>query len=385
LFKNDFANREKVNKLYRDSHLPNQTELPLVSVCIPAYNSESTLGETLEAVLAQDYPRLDVVVSDNQSTDGTKAIVQRYADHGVRYCWHAAGRPSWAVAMPNYIGGYANWDFVLSQGHGEYLCLFHSDDLYEPTIVREQVDVMRAHPNVAAVFTRSRMIDENGHPIKLGLSNFPDELRGYPTFDFATLLNMTLIHHNFLPPSSVMLRRSVVDNMQGFDERHFLTSADLEMWLRIAQQGYEIAFIDQPLVKYRISQRQFGSQYNKLRTNTADFFSVLDHFLRQPAVQTLVKVGHLKIYELQRAADQVLCAMNLLTQGRIPEALAMLNLAIRVKYFIIAYRRPRLLARLVVGFCFWISAHLGFGILAGRLVYYAYQHDLQQRQKPVKN
>ena len=66
--------------MVKDSDLPNQVELLLVSICIPAYNSESSLDEKLDAVLAQDYSRLDIVVSDNLSTDSTKLIVERYAD-----------------------------------------------------------------------------------------------------------------------------------------------------------------------------------------------------------------------------------------------------------------------------------------------------------------
>lgn len=98
--------------------------------CIPAYNSEAALKETLEAVLAQDYPRLEVVVSDNQSTDRTKMIVQEYEGRSVRYCWHSRGRPAWVATMLTYIGGFANWNYVISKGREDYLCMFHSDDLH---------------------------------------------------------------------------------------------------------------------------------------------------------------------------------------------------------------------------------------------------------------
>ncbi len=362
-----------------DSHLPS----PLVSICIPAYNAEATLGETLEAVLAQDYPHLDIVVSDNQSTDGTKAVVERYAARGVRYCWHAEGRPVWAAAMPHYIGGFANWNFVLTQGRGDYLCLFHSDDLYEPTIVRQQVAVMQAHPNVGAVFTRMRMIGEDSRPIRMGISKLPDVVSERVPLAFPTLLNAVLAHANFLPAPSVMLRRSVVEQIGGFDERHFLTSADLELWLRIAYQGYELAIIDQPLLKYRISQRQFGGQYNKLRTTLADMFGVLDHYLSQPDVQAVVQPQSLALYQVQRAIDHVLCAMNLLAQGKVAEARVLLQQAMYIRYFITALKHPRLLARLILGACFWVSLRLGLGTLLGRLVYRSYQRDLQRRRQPL--
>lgn len=371
------------SELVKDDLLLNQQQLSLVSICIPAYNAEATLGETLEAVLAQDYLRLDIVVSDNQSTDGTKAIVERYAARGVRYCWHAEGRPAWAASMPHYIGGFANWNFVLAQGRGDYLCLFHSDDLYEPSIVRRQVEMMQAHPDVGAVFTLIQTIGEDGRPINMGTSALPKELRGRSRFDFPTLLNAVLTHSNFIATPSVMLRRSVVEQMEGFDERHFLTSADLEMWLRITYQGYEIAVIDQPLLKYRISQRQFGGQYNKLRTTLADIFGVLDYYLGKPDVQALVQPQSLAFYQTQRAADQVLCAMHLLVQGKTLEARVLLQHAMHVRYFITALKRPRLLARLIVGTCFWVSTRLGLGTLLGRLVYHSYQCDLQRRREPL--
>lgn len=356
--------------------------MPLVSVCIPAYNSEATLGETLETVLAQDYPKLDIIVSDNHSTDYTKTIVQQYAKHGVRYCTPGK-RPDWAADLPGYIGAYINANFVLSQGNGEYLCLFHSDDLYESSIVRRQVEMMQTYPKVGAVFTGMRMIGEDSRPIRMDKSRLPNELCEHPTFDFATLLNAVLTQSNFLPTPSVMLRRSVVEQVGGFNERQFLTSADLEMWLRIASQGYEIGFIDQPLLNYRISQRQFGGQYNKLRTTLADFFGVLDHYLNQPGMRAVAQPHSLALYELQRAADQVLCAMNLMAQGKISEAQKFMKEALQIKHFVTAFQRPRWLARLFVGLGLVASTWFGLGSFAGRSLYQAYQRDLRRRQQPL--
>ena len=355
-----------------------------MSVCIPAYNSEATLGDTLEAVLAQDYPCLDIVVSDNQSTDCTKAIILQYAERGVHYCWHSEGRPAWAATLPSYIGVFANWNYVLSQGRGEYLCLFHSDDLYEPSIVRQQVAVMQSHPQVGAVFTRMRTIGEDSRPIRMGISKLPDELRGRVTLDFPTLLNAVLSHSNFLPAPSVMLRRSVVEKMGGFDERQFLTSADLEMWLRIACQGYEIAIIDQPLLKFRISQRHISEQYNKLRTTLGDIFGVLDHYLSQPEVRAMVLPQSHALYELQRANDQVFCAMNLLAQGKTAEARGHLREVLRWRNFVIALKRPQMLAWLLTAPIFLASIHIGLGTLAGRWVQVACAYHHAWRRKPAE-
>ncbi len=368
----------------KNSHGSNKPELPLVSVCIPAFNSESTLAETLESVLAQDYPRLDIVVSDNQSTDRTKEIIYKYAARGVRYCWHSEGQPAWAATLPRYIGGFANWNYVLSQGRGQYLCLFHSDDLYEPSIVFQQVAVMQSHPQVGAVFTRMRTIGEDSRPIRMGMFDLPPELHGRPTLDFPILLSTVLAHFNFLPAPSVMLRRSVMEQVGGFDERQFLTSADLEMWLRIAFQGYEIAIIDQPLLKYRISQRQFGEQYNKLRTTLADFFGVIDHYLNQPEVWAMVLPQSHAFYKMYRAADEALCAQNLLVLGKVSEAQERLRSAVTLRHFLTALNHPKTLMRLLAGLVLLVGINIGIGVFVGRKMSQAYAYRDAWRRKPIK-
>jgi hypothetical protein len=181
-----------------------------------------------------------------------------------------------------------------------------------------------------------------------------------------------------------MLRRSVIEKMGGFDERQFLTSADLEMWLRIARQGYEIAIIDQPLLKYRISQRQFGGQYNKLRTALADIFKVLDHHLSQPGVRAMVQPRSLALYELQRANDHVLCAMKLLAQNKVAEARERLREALHRRHFATAFMRPRLLFNLTVGSFFLVSTYVGLGSFVGQQLYGAYARRNAWWQKPAK-
>jgi len=362
----------------------NSQELPLVSICIPAYNAEATIAETLDTVLAQNYPLLDVVVSDNQSTDNTKAIVQEYANRGVRYVYHSEGRPDWAAGMPSYIGAYINSNFVLSQAYGDYLCLFHSDDLYEPSIVRKQVLVMQANPQVGAVFTHARRIDEDSQPIRMGITKLPKELKGQSLFTFPNLLNAVLSYGNFLQAPSVMLRRSVMNDVGGFNERQFLTSADLEMWLQIAREGYQIAVIDEPLLKYRISQKQFGQQYNKLRVTLSDFFRVMDYFLGQTIVQELARPKSIALYELHRFIDYKICSMNLLAKGEELEARSQLSNSLHWQHFITALYRPRLLKQLLEGMILLLSTYMRVGPLVGRQMHSMYKRKIQRLRKPEK-
>jgi len=157
---------------------------------------------------------------------------------------------------------------------------------------------MQAYPQVGAVFARMRMIGEDSRPIRRGTRKLPFAVRRRGTFDFDTLMNTILVHNNFLPTPSLMLRRSVIEKIGGFDERQFLTSAYLERWLWIARQDHEISIIDRPLLKYRTSLRRFGGQYNTLRTMLAAIIEVFDHYLSQPGVRVITQPQSLAFSEL---------------------------------------------------------------------------------------
>lgn len=358
------------------------TNPALVSICIPAYNAQSTLAETLESILAQDAPHFEIIVSDNNSTDDTKKVVLRYADRNVRYQLIEGETLEWSVNMPTYIGAYVNANYALSLAHGHYLCLFHADDIYDSTIIRKQVALMEANPEVGAVFTMSQGIDELGRYIQPGTQTLPRQLRGRQVFDFKALFNAILRYGNFLRTPSVMLRRSAVKAVGGFNESDFLTSADLEMWLRIARK-YEIGIINEPLLNYRQSDRQFGKQYNRFRTRLSDFFTVMDFYLTAEEGEALTDWKNLAIYHMERAADQVLCAMNLLVQENSHEATSQLRRALKTRHFMTAVRQPRKLARLGLGGVMLLATRLGAGPFLGKMIFSAYQKDLKRRKKPL--
>jgi glycosyltransferase involved in cell wall biosynthesis len=357
--------------------------LPLVSVCIPAYNAAATLGETLESILAQDYPRIEIVVSDNHSTDGTRAVVGRYASRGVRYCLNPLGRPAWAAQYPGFVGIYANWDYALSQGKGDFLCLFHSDDLYEPNIISSEVRLMSSHSEMGAVFTMMRRIGENGGPIRRGSTSLPPELKNREVFRFKELFDATLKHHNILPTPSVMLRRSVWENAGGFNEKSFLTSADLEMWLRIAEQ-YPIGIINSPLLNYRISQRQGAAKYNKRRTTLGDFFLVIDYYLSRPEMRKFAAEGSIRIYEMERHVGLLFCVMNMLAEGRSAEAATLLRTKRRRSHFITAIRSPKRFTHLIIGELLSLFRLLRIDTFAGRCLYRFYQFVERKRRQNIR-
>lgn len=105
-----------------------------VSVLIPAYNAAAFLGQTLDSVLGQSWPQLEVIVVDDGSTDDTLAVAQRYASSRVR-----------VVTQPN-AGASAARNHAFSLATGTYIQYLDADDLLHPDKIRAQLACLQGQP-----------------------------------------------------------------------------------------------------------------------------------------------------------------------------------------------------------------------------------------------
>lgn len=128
---------------------------PLVSIGLPTHNGERYLHDALDSLINQDYQNLEIVISDNASTDGTFAIATGYAavDSRVRVSRHEAN-----------VGPAANFNFVLGQAHGEFFMWAADDDQWSPSYVSACVGALRAAPQAVLACTQVRFVDEGGLP-----------------------------------------------------------------------------------------------------------------------------------------------------------------------------------------------------------------------------
>jgi len=345
--------------------------LPHVTVCVPAFNAERTLRGTLDSILAQDYPNFNVLVCDNASTDNTAQIAKEYAGLNVRYVLNPVRGPF----------AESNWNNVLGLAEGPLIALYHADDLYTQTMVQRQVEFLQAHADASAVFTMTRMINEQDRPIRLGTTRLPKELRGRECFEFQMLFNAVLEYCNFLTVPTLMTKREALDAVGVFDLR-FRTAADIDLWLRLSRLG-AVGIIDEPLHRYRISAQQGSAQINRMRTVMADFFQVINDYLARPEMSQIVQPDALACYEMDLAIDSMFCAMNLLVQGDTVKAMARLKEAMQWRHFRTACRRPRRRPHLIAGAGLFVMGSLGAGAFAGHCLHWAYQLLQQWRRKCI--
>ena len=205
--------------------------MPAVSVITPAFNMERYLAEAIESVLAQTYSDYELVIVDDGSTDGTRALAERYR----------LAHPDRIVVVSQANQGLAAArNAGLRAATGAVFALLDSDDAWMPTFLEEQMRVLEAQPAVAIV--TGNAINRGGHEDGRPARPVPDPR---PAPDLETILrDETAV---FIMS---VFRRGVVDHIGGFDER-FRTNEDFDFWIRAAAAGFRFARNAKPLGFYR--------------------------------------------------------------------------------------------------------------------------------------
>ncbi|RIK43958.1 MAG: glycosyl transferase family 2, partial [Chloroflexi bacterium] len=124
---------------------------PLVSVCVPTYNDAPFLAQSLQSIVQQTYRQLEILIGDDASTDDTAAVVAAFDDPRIRYIRNTAN-----------LGQFENVNALIRRATGDYIAIYHSDDVYTPQIVAREAAFLQSHPQVGAVFALDWRIDERG-------------------------------------------------------------------------------------------------------------------------------------------------------------------------------------------------------------------------------
>jgi len=247
---------------------------------------------------------MEILVVDNASTDRTPALLQEFNDERLKIYRNEVN-----------IGAEGNFSKAVQLARGEYIALFHADDIYLPEMVEKQVAAFREYPSVGAVFTLAYHINSRGEII--GESHFPIELNNAEIHSFHDIFESTLKNMNFLMCPSAMVRSNLYKELMPFNVEEFRTSADLDMWLRILET-HPIVILQEKLMNYRFSFDHGSYQIACLRTERADFFEVTEYYLSKNNIT--VSAETLKKYELAKNLDLSRCAINYLLKNGSLEA-----------------------------------------------------------------
>lgn len=206
------------------------SELPLVSVIVPAYNSETTIGACLSGLLTQTYPHVEIVVIDDGSTDRTAEICRAHEPQ-VRY------------QRQENAGTAAARNAAFALARGDLIAFCDADDMFLPGYLDRAVAALReAGGGRRIVMCEALQLTSTGlaHGRRLIGGHFPRRRQ-----------RLAILQKNFLPILSVF-PRELLQDVPGFAEDLDLVE-DWEFWIRAVLAGWEVVFQPEPQALYRLS------------------------------------------------------------------------------------------------------------------------------------
>lgn len=228
---------------------------PTFSVIMPIYNVERFVAAAIDSVLAQEDGDFELLVVDDCSPDGSRAICEAYDDPRVTLITHPVNRG---------LAGARNTGVRAAQGR--YLAFLDSDDIWEPAKLARHREHLEARPEVGLSFSRSAFIDADGEPL-----------------DYYQMPSLTDITPGLLfcrnpvgNGSAPVIRREILEaiafdcEVKGggvlpcyFDES-LRQSEDIECWTRIAlKTGTTVEGIPEPLTRYRLNEGGLSAQLER--------------------------------------------------------------------------------------------------------------------------
>jgi glycosyltransferase involved in cell wall biosynthesis len=198
--------------------------LPSVSVIIPVKNGALYLGESLQSVIAQDYPPCEILVLDNESTDETESIARQFATEGVRVI---KNQPALSIAGSRNLG--------IQLTRGELLAFTDHDDLWVPHKLRRQAECLLGQPDLDYCIALVRPFLDSS--ITAPPPGFPSEL-------------LEVAVPGYLTQTLVARRRAF--ERAGYFDCSFQQADDTEWYVRARDLGLKMEMINEVLVHKRL-------------------------------------------------------------------------------------------------------------------------------------
>ena len=215
------------------------TSRPAVSVLLTSYRHEPYVEQALDSVAAQTFQDLELIVTDDCSPDGTAERIRGWLAR--------TGYKARFIHNTRNIGICAVRNRALAMARGIYVCGLAGDDWYEPDRLERQHGFFSSLPeDVAFIYSDVKLVDPVG---ALWKPSFLQHCLGPGVTPPEAGIFERLLRGNFLPAVGVMIRRSALDSVGGYDES--LAYEDYDMWLRLSH-AYAVRFFPGVVANYRV-------------------------------------------------------------------------------------------------------------------------------------
>lgn len=240
--------------------------LPLVSIITPSLNQGRFIEETILSVKNQTYPRVEHIIMDGGSTDGTLDILKKYSHSLI-----------WISEPDKGQSDAINKGWRMSKG--DILAYLNSDDTYMPWAVETAVKFLVEHPDVGMMYGDAEFTNESG-----------EVTQHYRVTEFD--LRRMLCSYNHVPQPSVFFSRKILESVGYLDENLHL-AMDLDYWIRISLK-FKIRHIAQTLATMRMHpEAKFVARYHEA---LSEYLHILKKFYSNPELPTEIQAFQRRAY-----------------------------------------------------------------------------------------
>lgn len=231
-------------------------EQPLVSVICISYNHEAFVYKALSSLHNQHYSNIEVIVADDSSTDQTQQEIKRFMSNHSTHMWKVLFNES-------NQGNCKTFNRALKLAKGKYVIDFAADDLLYNQCIEKQVKRFEELPeHYGVLFSNVDLVDVN--------ENF--KAKHYMTDDTGRAIVKVskgdvyrkIVKRYFISPVGMMMKRSVLDELGGYDES--LAYEDFDFWVR-SSRHYSYAYLDECLVAKRETPRSLSTRFTRRGNN----------------------------------------------------------------------------------------------------------------------
>lgn len=251
-----------------------ENQCPLVSVVVITYNSAQYVLETLNSIKEQSYSNIELIISDDCSKDKTVEICRD---------WLAKNKEKFVrtelITVEKNTGTSANINRGIKASKGKWIKSIAGDDCLLPNCISDNVSHVIKNEHVNILFSRVKPIGNVEEGRKWPFLNPEPFFAAFTPRQFRILL----CERNFLPAPSVFMRKSVWEQLGGYNEDIPLLE-DWPMWMKATQMGYELSFMNKETAEYRFNVNSISRMvtYSDAYLNSSDSSSFIGwQYLRE--------------------------------------------------------------------------------------------------------
>ena len=224
---------------------------PLVSVPVITYNSSKFVLETLESIKAQTYQNIELIISDDCSTDNTVDLCRKWVEENKK----RFNRTQIITSEIN-MGVSANLNRAEVACQGNWVKFLDGDDLLLPTCVQDYMDFVLEYPETIYMFSRIEAFGASEERNKY----YTEKVFDYTIFDLdAKQQYEKLIWQNCIMSSTCMYNRKKNAELGLKNDERISLLEDWPRWINVTKKGIRLSFLDKVEVRYRLHEKSLST------------------------------------------------------------------------------------------------------------------------------